>query len=321
MLRSLEQDLNPQEQRAFEAWLNASPTHQQQFEQLKNVWTVTTPATHLDEPDYEQAWQSISHRLRLSQPADRPPVRREARRSTFRHARFLIPVGIMLIATALFFIPRAEPTVEVAVANAETRSIVLPDSSIIQLNSGSLLRYPEQFDESIRQVVLEGEAVFTIRPGSAPFVVTSGTSQITVLGTRFNVRNRNNQTQVAVQEGRVRFESLIDASATIELGPEEGATLDNTLQITVLDSAAVENAFGWLNGRVTFVRTPFAEAIEEIVRIYGSDVRVLSPSLNQQSVTGTVEGDSAAIAVELLCLTVGCEVREVEQVLEVEAVN
>ena len=43
-----------------------------------------------------------------------------------------------------------------------TTSVVLPDSTVVYLNSESSLRYPSVFEGDIRNVELKGEAYFAV---------------------------------------------------------------------------------------------------------------------------------------------------------------
>ena len=45
-------------------------------------------------------------------------------------------------------------------ANGSKGRFVLPDSTVVWLNSNSLLEYPETFSSSAREVSLSGEAYF-----------------------------------------------------------------------------------------------------------------------------------------------------------------
>lgn len=68
-------------------------------------------------------------------------------------------------------------------------SVVLPDSSIVYLNSESSLSYPLVFDGKTREVHLIGEAYFEVAkdPLRRFIVSTAHQTQIEVLGTHFNV--------------------------------------------------------------------------------------------------------------------------------------
>lgn len=53
--------------------------------------------------------------------------------------------------------------IEVSVAYGEQKRLILPDSSEVWLNAGSSILYPETFAKDKRQVILNGEAYFSVK--------------------------------------------------------------------------------------------------------------------------------------------------------------
>jgi ferric-dicitrate binding protein FerR (iron transport regulator) len=79
---------------------------------------------------------------------------------------------------------------EVRAENGSKSTILLPDSTVIKLNSDSYLRYPTNFTGMNRQVYFEGEAFFKVKTGLPhPFYVNTGNISIKVTGTEFNVKS------------------------------------------------------------------------------------------------------------------------------------
>lgn len=91
-------------------------------------------------------------------------------------------------------------------SNGQKATFRFPDGSVVHLNGGSLLRYPERFENGVREVYLEGEAFFSIaRDDERPFVIRTMDFTTRVLGTSFNIRSYRgeDEVQVAVVEGKV----------------------------------------------------------------------------------------------------------------------
>ena len=78
----------------------------------------------------------------------------------------------------------------IKVAYGSKTTIELPDSSVVVLNSGSTLSYPDKFEAESRTVMLVGEAFFEVKKNSKrPFYVKTKDVTIRVLGTKFNVKS------------------------------------------------------------------------------------------------------------------------------------
>ena len=86
--------------------------------------------------------------------------------------------------------PTEKNYVEVRAENGSKPTMILPDSTIVKLNSGSFLRWPDHFKGKNREVFFEGEAYFKVKTGQpAPFYVHTGNISIRVTGTEFNVKS------------------------------------------------------------------------------------------------------------------------------------
>lgn len=85
-------------------------------------------------------------------------------------------------------------------------TIQLQDKSIVILNSGSTLRFPDQINAEVRRVELEGEAWFEVAENKQmPFEVVTKHSVISVLGTKFNVCSyaEDLAEQITLVEGKI----------------------------------------------------------------------------------------------------------------------
>ena len=106
--------------------------------------------------------------------------------------------------------------------------IMLPDGSMVWLNSNTTLRFPNMFGGKERAVDLDGEAWFEVASrASAPFVVKAGRYSIEALGTTFNVDAYSSAGEFAAAlfEGSVRLYRDGDASNALYLHPGEKAEL------------------------------------------------------------------------------------------------
>lgn len=96
-----------------------------------------------------------------------------------------------------------------------TKSI-LSDGSIVWLKGNSKLNFPIKFRGDLRNVDLEGEALFEVAKDAAhPFIIHCGTLTTKVLGTSFNIKHTRNQIEVNVLTGRVFLSSKNSGALTL----------------------------------------------------------------------------------------------------------
>jgi len=105
---------------------------------------------------------------------------------------------ISVIVLSYVFIPRSQALTNNDVALSEILTakpgariyMLLPDGSKVWLNSESRLEYKKKFNDSVREVTLEGEGFFdVVKDKQHPFIVHTSDIDIQVLGTAFNVKS------------------------------------------------------------------------------------------------------------------------------------
>ncbi len=99
---------------------------------------------------------------------------------------------------------------------AEKTAVELPDLSQVKLNAQSRLTFNKKSWNKKREVVLDGEAYFKVAKGSKFSVITKD-GTVTVLGTQFNVKHRDNYFEVVCFEGSVGVEYK-ESSVTLKPG-------------------------------------------------------------------------------------------------------
>ena len=148
---------------------------------------------------------------------------------------------------------------------AERKTLTLPDKSKVILNAVSTISYHEDKWNDQRKVRLDGEAFFKVAKGKKFDVITSA-GEITVLGTQFNVSNRDAYFEVSCYEGLVGV--TINNGYHQLKGGEALRVLDNQL---IKVSVTSDNP-DWLQHRSNFKSTPFRLVIAELERQYGKNI-------------------------------------------------
>lgn len=153
-------------------------------------------------------------------------------------------------------------------------TVTLPDGTKVWLNAASSLTYPVSFNGKTRNVQLKGEAYFEVAKNKEkPFLVQAGNSQVTVLGTHFNIRAYENDRTVfaTLLEGSVRFSNQ---SAKVLLVPgEQGVAGQDNGQIETR-KVNTSQVVSWKNGYFMFQDNNISEIMDQISRWYNVDVEI-----------------------------------------------
>jgi len=146
--------------------------------------------------------------------------------------------------------------------------IVLPDQSIVYLNSASSLSFPSTFDGNERLVNLTGEAYFEVTKNTKmPFKVTVNTNKQTVevLGTHFNIKAYEDEGAITttLAEGAVRVTA---ANKNVFLKPGQAA-INNGVHLITQD-VDVELALAWQKGFFIFNHENIVDIMKKLEKWY-----------------------------------------------------
>lgn len=173
----------------------------------------------------------------------------------------------------------------------ESAMIHLPDSSEVALNSGSELSYNPKTWEMNRMVSLEGEAFFRVAKGKK-FSVSTPIGEVAVLGTQFNVQQREGFFEVHCYEGLVQVDY---SNSSIELAA--GSTflvIDNTIIETATTTITQPT---WLKNESSFSSIPLRYVLDELQRQHKIEVSAENVDLNQLF-TGTFSNTDLNLALK-----------------------
>ena len=157
-----------------------------------------------------------------------------------------------------------------ATTYGEIKTILLPDSSKVTLNGNSTMRYFRQADQPAlpREVWLTGEAFFEVSkrtlptadgyPQAVKFIVHTDQLSVQVLGTRFNVRHRRDQTQVVLEEGTVQL-ALDEQEPSWLMSPDELVEIHTGEKQINPHAVKAEDYTAWKEGFIHFDGASFSE--------------------------------------------------------------
>ena len=174
----------------------------------------------------------------------------------------------------------------IVVPDGKSMDFILPDSTVINLNSGARLSYPMAFARDRREVFLEGEAFFNVRhDNDRPFTVKTFAYDVTVLGTKFNV-NADRQSgafSAALVEGSVRVSGA--SGEQIMMKPQDVVILKDGRLRREPALTASETVF-WKDGIFDACGLDFETLMKKMERAYGVKIYIeldKCPELNYTS--------------------------------------
>lgn len=280
--------LTPQQHEMLHEWISQSPENKEFFMGLANTEfdvRAVFEQPEADWSDFEKQLKTVRYR---------------------KYGQWLRYAAVVMICVAGFGLwnmlkEKPAPQLFTCSAGDSPAMIVLPDGSSVKLGSNSTLIYNDRFNIDNRNTRLIGEAFFVVDKGhQIPFNVASGSHEITVTGTMFNVSARIDTVFVAtLVEGSIIYENVLSHTRT-RLAP--GTTLRyNTITHRINTTNSTLTATDFLENEHLFSAVPLNQILEKMGELYG--LKILcddTEALHRIYRTSFFEGEDANEFLEIV---------------------
>lgn len=177
----------------------------------------------------------------------------------------------------------------------ERGKVVLPDSTIILMNSGSILRYPVDFSNSNRRIEFEGEGYFEVARSDEPFIIYSDPVRVNVLGTKFNLMSypEDGLVETTLYEGSLTVGHKTDQYRTERnVRPGQRVVLvKKDLSLTAFNILPGTEGPGWIFNHMIFENSSFQEVIRQLERKFNYDIDLNNEEAESLHYTGRFVND------------------------------
>lgn len=343
LLKYLNGELDSTQQQEVLDWINATKGNEQYFINLMNLWaTQTISHEKASGAEYAKMAEKIRQIENGLQGGQSRYKEQPSENVTTPDTEKLNPVSsgnpvfkrlfwaaaaviVLLIGSNLFLLSVKEETIGIqnniasvlkSPQNIESykelytnrgvkAKLLLPDSSVVYLNSDTRIIYPDRFDSLSRNVQIEGEAYFKVtRDTTRPMIVTTCKGfAVRVLGTEFNLKANkdDDNAQATLYSGKIDIIRERTGKVVItNVQPNETITIgsDNICAKVMFDEP--QKLMAWRDGKLIFDNTPVSEAVKMLERWHGVDVDVADASILNFKLTATFEQESIVQILELL---------------------
>lgn len=279
---------SPEEVRKILLWYQSEEAETSFSIELENYWN---DERDLPFSDADKVRQQILQRTGLKEHGKTRNAHIQSKRiflQNKRHYRTRISIAaavlLLLITTPILYfnVPLLKTSssetpinwITKATTYGQRNTIRLPDGTIVKLNSGSRILFPEVFPDSLRWIEFEGEAFFEIaRDTAKPFLIRSGNIETMVLGTSFNLNSEaaKETFEIAVVTGSVKVLHDLKEQNLEEryINPNQSAIWDHqskTFNVQNYDPAKV---LAWTEGILIFDNSTFEDIIFKLEKWYG----------------------------------------------------
>lgn len=276
-----------EEVREIEAWIKLSDKNKKQAMEIYTLLLMTEA-------------QQVAENIDLDEELSK--VKRHMRESKYHISWWSwmqrIAVFLLIPMTITIFMlcqSRSAPIhtqlYEIRTQPGMITSFRLPDSTLVYLNSGSVLKYPSVFTGNIREVSLDGEAYFDVTkdPTHKFIVSTPQNSKVEVLGTRFNLEAFGNMDEVTTTliEGKVEF--IYQRAGTerkMIMKPGQKTIYNKKNGEILLKSTNGASELSWKDMKIILDQTPMRDALHMLGKRYNVEFVVNTSKYDKFTFTG-----------------------------------
>ncbi|MFV0471524.1 MAG: FecR family protein [Paludibacteraceae bacterium] len=241
-----------------------------------------------DTKQKEKVWQSIKDEIF-------PQNLFSIRHRTFNRLRgvaaILLLMLLMGMGVYLSSLDNSKKEFVVVTDIGERAKVVLPDGSLICLNSKSEISYNTDYDRRNRTIYLRGEAYFEVEKDiNKPFVVeTVDRVKIKALGTKFNVKSYDNEDVIssALIEGSISVTNslhtaIMEPNNEIIINKKNGSFRKQSFE-------RKEEKISWIDNDLYFKEILLVDIVKILERMYDVRFHFKKSDLSDIKYTGEIK--------------------------------
>ncbi|BBE17130.1 anti-sigma factor [Aquipluma nitroreducens] len=265
-----------EEQNELLHWIRKEE-HLCEFQQIKEDWNDEVMKESVP-AEFVNDWASIQNRM--MEELQESVQRKQRALNFFRYAAILLV--IIAVPAFLYFQSFNQQTnplayTTVAADYGQISKVVLPDSTVIWVNSGSTIKYNNEFSAKNRDIELIGEAYFKVHKNKdLPLVVASDDLRVKVLGTEFSVSAypEEKNIQVVLEKGKIELASVSMANLKQEMKPGELVDYTKTNKKMILSTVNTELFTSWKDGIINIYNLPLSDLVIKLEKRYNQKFEV-----------------------------------------------
>lgn len=272
LARAFRNELDEKDRAELESWMK-EPGNRDLYAEAWRFWDDVQGRASEYDPDGVELWERF--RRKVSRRRKSAGVIRMA--AAVAAAVLVILAGVLCLSQA----GQREPDIVAVKSMSGKSGTVLPDGTVVWLNSASSIKYDNaSFGRRDRAVTLDGEAYFNVAKDlKKEFTVSAGGLSVRVTGTSFNVKESGRTVVVSLAEGSVELSS--PSGDGLSLVPGEKAVFDRCSGKLSVIPGNVSCDICWARESLNFKSRPIGEICRYLSVWYGVPIRTV-PSLEDE---------------------------------------
>ncbi len=309
--------LTPEETGVLESWASSSAENEALRQHLHLIWAGSQTYASDFQPNVDVAIANVKARIMKEVDAEESatpvvPISRK-KRSRFSFAA----AATVLLACGLFlwFYGQQDSSADWVTIRATEANMqhLLPDGSEVWLNAQTTIKYTPDFVENNRKILLDGEAFFSVlKSDGMKFVVETPHTEVTVLGTKFDVRANaeDNFTEVDVVSGRVAVVAK-GSNRRKEVTSNKKARYNHETQSFKVFAEEDHNYLAWHLGKFNFKDESLGEVAKVLEHAFNVEIGFSNNKISYCPYTSLLTDRNIENILEAIQLSMGLKLDKI----------
>lgn len=273
----------------LKGWLATDKRNSQEFEQYKRIWEEAVSYREEGAFDAQKGWNKVNAVIDKKHRR----IRLLKRSLWFVSGAAAILLFVWLSPVDSIMESEKSVTVSMSTDYGNRSEVILPDGSVVKLNSGSNITYCYDPEKRIREIDFQGEGFFDVAKNKKPFVIKTNTGlELTVHGTSFDLKAYKDEetVEVSLVEGRVELNSS-DSRLMMDAG--DIVVFDKQTKEMKPISGVLTHTYSWLEDKLYMDNMSLASICKYLERRYDITIHLQSDLGNSIHYSGTLQEESA----------------------------
>ncbi len=263
-------------------FINQSDANFQQFRQWEREWK----SNYVLQPDTEEAWEAVSREIIQRELQNHQQDNSKTSTRFIRWSKYVAAVAIiaLVVVTSLYIHQiningGAKHYVTVEAPLGQKSKVTLADGTVVWLNAGTQISYPEGNRSSDFIVKLSGEAFFEVaKQKNKKFIVRTSIYDVEVVGTKFNISSYPGDRFISTTliEGKI---NLMHESNKTEMQPGETIAYDAQTGLITKSVNPLQNVNAWIDNSIIFDAISLDELSARLSRQFDVKIKLQSAQL------------------------------------------
>jgi transmembrane sensor len=270
-------ELDQKQSNDLKSWLEASPENLSEYMEVIKLLSFSDRLTAMKKIETTKDLTIVRKKLHQDDNFSRWLL-------TFQRIAALLILPLIISTIWALSSAKEKQKINFALRSSETSygvrsQIQLSDGTIVLMNSGSKLTYPDVFDGNTREVKLLGEAYFQVKSDSEhPFYVDLNGCKIKATGTRFNISNYPGDSEIStfLEHGKVSI--LMDNEQSqlepVQLKENEIIILNKAKKQFRIQSTDGSKYLGWIKGLLILKKESINHVADRLGRWYDAEITI-----------------------------------------------